>query len=501
MGPYHFVRSLIVLLLASAVSYAAGTPPAPAFATANVYNAPIASEALHTDRSNLIVGVHGWTSAPIYWWLTSTDAWNNPGMKDTLATALGANSGQYDLWGLDWSQGAAAPGFADVAPSTANEINAQLQGEYLARVIADLSYQKVQFMGHSLGGRVVETASAILKQVRPGITLQNTFLDAYTPYNWFRIYGSNATYADSYYTNLDTNSGTLTANQYPSALNVNMNAFVTARPAEYTFGDESWRHNAPHRFYKDTAADPNNAAYAGYGFANSIAGGKPFPPNAASKAAGQNIVLAADGSTTAAPVTSVELRNPVSFPAAASALTGSENLALNEPSDTFTLSAFSAAGNQLGYGNFKIHLDQPVNFFEFNYNWGAIAAGTGRLTFYLRTPSSIPFTSDSNSLLWAMDSVNAFENTTLSTDRIIWTGTFSGLTTTAPLGAGDYTLAFRLDYLSGENVSIQISNIHAALLVPEPAILTLLFAASLALTFHRRSAKPVAPVFSDKFNP
>src|ERR1051325_52054 len=204
MRPQKLI-AITSLLLSTALAHAAPTAAPPAFTTANIYNAPIASETIHNDRANLIIGVHGWTADPNLRRLTGTDVCNNPGMKQTLTTALGANANQYDLWGLDWRQGANS-GISN-GPTTANEINAQLQGQYIAKMIASGNYTNVQLMGHSLGGRVVETASSILKQVRPGIKLQDTFFDAYTPYNWRLVYGSNATYADSYYTNLDTTSG------------------------------------------------------------------------------------------------------------------------------------------------------------------------------------------------------------------------------------------------------------------------------------------------------
>jgi hypothetical protein len=487
------------------------SPAAPAFVTNNVYVAPLASETLHNNRDNIVIGVHGWTSYPQLWWRDGTNSWNNPnaeppnpGMGTTIQEALGANANKWDSWGLDWTQGAAGGG---TAPSTANEINAQLQGQYIAyQVLTNGNYKFIHLMGHSLGARVIETAANIIKQVNPNIVIQTTFFDAYQPYNWGLVFGSSANYSDQYYTTLDNFSGYLTSGQFPNALNVNMDSQVPPRPADYNFStnalnNEYWIHNSPHFWYKATARDSANAMYGGYGFALSKESGNTWPPNNPKFAMGQNVTLNADGSTT-----STQLRPVVDVAASKanlgllnSAITGSANTIIDETANTASISAYaSTATTPVGYVNFAITLTQPANYFQFNYKWLDLLDGTGRLTFnvYSLTGGGFDLKQPFNSLLWATDSTTGFTDTTLSTGKIIWTGTdFFNNPTTLPLPAGSYELRFRLDDLAGTQTSIQIGNIQTGLLaVPEPssALLVLTIGLVMLTARPRRAKTPMA---------
>lgn len=471
----------------------ADTPPASPFVTDNQYHAPIASEALHADRAKIAIGVHGWTSFPEWWWRTGPNSWTQPGVREAIQTAMGDQADQWDLWGLDWREGA---NHGTISPSTESEINAQLQGQYIARVVADGNYSHVHLLGHSLGGRVVETAAGLIRQVKPDATIHVTFLDAYTPYTWSRTYGSTATWAEHYYTSLDNISGSLTAAALPHALNVDMGAHVQDIPDDYVPGDdfrmEYWRHNSPHQFYKRTAADPAGAAWGGYGFGLSRESGRdPWPAADAKFQKQQNVVLAADGSSTRTAISGVieHAGNAFTRGIAESAITGRANASVNEAANTVTLSAFSAADNQMGYVNLRLTTTQPVNFFEFNYEWLGLGGGNGRFTFTLHRDSQIfPPQTAFNHLLWASDSEVGFERS-LSTGRIMWTGLDAAFQpTSAPLAAGTYEMRFRLDYFEGEGISIRIGGIRGGLLaVPGPGAALVLATAALAAR-RRRAA-------------
>ncbi|MBL8746525.1 MAG: hypothetical protein JNK58_09240 [Phycisphaerae bacterium] len=469
-----------------------GTPPASPFVTDNQFHAPIESEALHADRSKIAIGVHGWTSFPEWWWRSGPNSWTQPGVRESIQTALGDQADEWDLWGLDWREGA---NHGTVSPSTEAEINAQLQGQYIARVVADGNYSHVHLLGHSLGGRVVETAAGLIRQIKPDATIHVTFLDAYTPYTWARTYGSTATWAEHYYTSLDNISGSLTATAMPHALNVDMGAHVQEIPDDYVPGDnfrlEYWRHNSPHQFYKRTAADPTGESWGGYGFGLSKESGRdPWPATDDKFARRQNVTLAADGSFTRAAINGVieQPANAITRGMVESAVKGSTNASLNEAQNTVTLSAFSAAGNQMGYVNLSLTTTQPVNFFEFNYEWLGLGGGNGRVTFTLHRDGVIfPPQTAFNHLLWASDSSVGFGQS-LSTGRIMWTGLNNALQPTdEPLAAGTYEMRFRLDYFEGENISIRIGGIRGGLLsVPGPGGFLLLVTAGLAA--HRRRA-------------
>jgi hypothetical protein len=485
---------LLAYAIAPASLSRADTPAAPALVTANIYNAPLPSETLHNDRDNIVIGVHGWTSYPGLWWRDGSNSWNEPGMASALTTALGANASNWDVWGLDWTEGAAGTGGY---PSTTNEINAQLQGQYIAKEVISGNYKFVHLMGHSLGARVIETAANIIKQVRPSITVQTTFFDAYQPYQWGLVFGSSADYADQYYTTLDVFSGNLTAGKFPNALNVNMDAFVQPRPADYNFStdntlnDEYWQHNSPHFWYKATVQAPNNASYGGFGFALSKESGNAWPPKNPKYAVGQDLTLNADGSISAQatlPKVSTVAANAVSVKIQTSGITGSANTITDPVANTVIINAYdSTTATPVGYVNFTLHLAKPVNYFQFNYKWLDLIDGDGRLTFNVYHAGTGFFDPEYTQLLWATDSVNGFDATTLSTGKIIWTGSNG-----ASLAAGDYELRFRLDDLDGTQTSIQIGDIQAGLLVvPEPSSLFLIAVGAIVLWQRDRRTMPL----------
>lgn len=509
------VRALVLFaLMGTAPALWAQSPPPPMFTTANVYhppanNGPTDDESLTPGQKNIVIGVHGWTSYPELWWLNGNNSWNdpeqgNPGMRSAILDALGSDASSWDTWGVNWSEGAAG---GVGAPSTSNEINAQLQGQYIANIVASGDYTTVDLIGHSLGARVIETAAEILRQVKPSIYIQTTFLDAYQPYNWGLIFGSASNFSEQYYTTTDVLSGNLTAGQFPNCLNVNMDAFVQPRPADYVFppapaqlDDEYWQHNSPAFFYRYTALNPTAAQYGGYGYALSPMSGNMNPGANANYATGQNLTLNADGSisnqTKLAPVVDVAA-NKASLNLGTTTSSGNANTIFDTTAGTASLTAYgpsdpSPPATAFSYVDYPITFTQPVNYFQFNYTWLDMIDGDGQFTFYINVPSQILFAPNYDALLWATDSSTGFAGTTLSTGKIIWTGVNgSNQTTTAPLPAGTYELRFRLDTLDGTQSAFQISDFQAGLLaqaVPEPGCL-LMVASAGAFALLRRDRR------------
>jgi pimeloyl-ACP methyl ester carboxylesterase len=464
-----------------------------------VYNAPTPAEARHPGRQGIVIGVHGWTSDPTIWWRDGSKSWNMPGLGTTIRNAL-SDPSAWDVWGLDWTQGAATSGYIDslsAYPLTYNEINAQLQGQYLAKTIADGGYSKVVLLGHSLGGRVIESASTVLSQIAPGTKIETVFLDPYVPYNWNLVYGSTSTYSEQYYTGLDTISGSLTATPLPNALNVDVSAVIPSRPSDWNYygtdvlNNESWNHNGPIFVYKNTVQSPTEDAWGGYGFNLSLTSGVgTWPPTNAQYAMGQNVVLnASSGTTSEALLKTFEVpASAVSRPITGSAITGSANAVVDDVAGLLTLSAYSASGQQMGYASLTLTTTQPINFLQFNYHWINMNAGQGRVTFYLVGPNGV-----GTHLLWASDSVNGFDQD-LSTGKIIWTGTGdTNNPVSTALAPGTYQLQYRLDYLQGEQTSISVDNIKAGLLaMPEPSMVCILLTTGLvAMARRRRAACPI----------
>lgn len=204
-----------------------------------------------TGKPNIVVMVHGWNSS-------ATDWPTSMGSAIVNQLTLAGRANQWDTWSYDWASDASSGG---VTPSEALLRNAQVHGQHLAdwliRQTAGGGYQHVHLMSHSLGGRVIETAAVKLHQV--GLTLHQTFLDAYTPKAWEAVYGENADYAEHYYN--DDVFIIETQDDFANAHNIDVTD--DGGPGGLTFGSG---HSWPYQWYRNTV---NNGGVApqGYGYA------------------------------------------------------------------------------------------------------------------------------------------------------------------------------------------------------------------------------------------
>lgn len=217
-----------------------------------------------SGRDNAVVMVHGWNSDP--------GAWANS-MSSAIVNqlTLAGRADQWDTWSYDWSADADN---GTLGPNATDVRNAQAHGQHLAdwliRQTAGGGYQHVHLMGHSLGARVIDTASVKLRQA--GITLHTTFLDAYTPDNWSDFLGENADYSEHYY-----NEDNFIPDTQDTFVNAH-NADVTDNggPGRNTFGSG---HSWPYNWYRNSVNNGGVAAQ-GYGYALSkeYVGGAWSPP-------------------------------------------------------------------------------------------------------------------------------------------------------------------------------------------------------------------------------
>lgn len=422
----------------------------------NGFNAPTPEFDVVEGRPNVVVAVHGWTSNPGYAFREGTDRWNNPGMRSALdrVVAAHADPDSWDIWGLDWRDGAAIPegSMSKAMPCTANELNAQVQGQWIAKVLLDQGeYEHVHLIGHSLGGRVVETAATMLKQVMPGATIHATFLDAYSAYTWDRVYGSTADFADHYYNNNDW-LVRMTNESFPSALNVDISAIAPPYDPAWEHGRQSWGHNAPVWFYRDTALDPELERYQGYGIALSREHlGESWPPTGEAFARGQLVTLASGAASTRVPVPAAEELAAAAFqPRLATETRTGFGGDVDVTPDGTELRA--TPDSPTSWAVFELETPAEANFLELDFQW-TDTTGEGRLILYV-----------DDEALWATEARTSLGQWA-STGRVMWTGMVVRVPTEASLDEGTHEVAFRLDRREGTRVAIQVRNVRGGMLV------------------------------------
>jgi len=233
------------------------SPPTPDNAiTIQPFTRPTGSTA-----KNAIVLVHGWKDNPSLFTTTNVDPGNltTTNMKAHIEQALAQSglSSDWDVIVYDWSTDAANTS-GTIAPSESCKSKAGLQGQYLANQLKANGYgvdsgSQVHFVAHSLGSKVIDEATRILstykdKQQFEG-AIQETFLDAYTPSDWRFKFGEKATYAEHYFYNKDTFADSYyghTADTLTHAYNEDISSMI-----DYV-GSESQNHKWPVRFYDNT---------------------------------------------------------------------------------------------------------------------------------------------------------------------------------------------------------------------------------------------------------
>lgn len=423
----------------------------------NHFNTPTVEHDRLEGRPNAFVAVHGWTSNPGVAYREGDAPWNSPGLRSSLERLLESRNEaeDWDIWGVDWREGAAVceAAMGSAMPCTQNEINAQVQGQWIAKVLAEQNqYEHVHLLGHSLGGRVIESASTMIRQVMPGATIHTTFLDAYSPYTWDHVYGSTADFADHYH-NANDWLVRMTNEAFPSALNVDISAIAPPYNSNWEHGRQSWGHNAPVFFYRDTMLDPELGRYYGYGMALSRevlgeawpAAGEPFARNQV-----VTLVQGADPQRREEPAHVV--REGSEFTARISADDLEDVRGTVDTGESRTQLS-GTEESSIAIAIFQFETPAEANFLEFDFLWSN-TSGEGRLVFYV-----------DDEALWGTETRVGFDRW-LSTGKVMWTGMLARIPIETSLDPGTHEIAFRLERLDGSSVAIQVRNVRGGMLAP-----------------------------------
>lgn len=488
-------------LLAVSLVHAADppAPPSPGAAPNRGYTFPDLP-AKSVVSKNLTVLIHGANSNPTVW---------ADGMRTAINGKL-ANANDWNLISYNWQAEANASATGGV-PAVSNLRNAQAHGQNLADYILNQmgqggGYEHVHFISHSLGGRVVESATIALMQ---GLANNNndlgkmpivhtTFVDAYTPLDWDAVYGKYATWAEHYWSQdlLDTNDS------YYHAANFNITA-VDPDPNRGLFNivnDHQW----PHEWYRRTV-DNFNLATPNATQADQIAQdrGLGFP---LSKEAG-HAAWGVGGNNAPRPLhklTTVPADKDAPLPAAVDVaekkLTHSKfkiaeinrsttgTITIPQPDD-LTISA--PANNGTAWINVKINVpdrwDKKINFFEFDFDFTSAANADGILAFHLDHLAADKELDQNNKRffdLFERFTVDPLKEGTRQASREIF---FPG-----PLSKGMHTLGLRLDSAAvATSLALYDLRLGSTLTaIPEPATsLLLVMAAGVLLTALRRRTR------------
>jgi len=465
-----WMRATVLLLLGAAAPLQAQTPPAPANPNLNnTFNTP---PVFTGNKNSISVAIHGYTSSPAQW---------STAFEQSIANLYG---NKWDTWAFDWSQDAAGTAYA---PTTTNIINAQLQGQFLAKTIIDDGYTNVHLYGHSLGGRVVQTAATILAQAPDAPKVQTTFLDPYTPSNWNLIYGTNAAWSDEI---VNTTDWAGTNSYLPNASNVDVTAagplpkaqslpnFTNQQQVDAWSAANTAGHSWPYQWYQNTISNynANNPGYSGLGFGQSMeAQGANWPPNSKP---GSVTVMAQDGKTIASTsqLAAVGTINMQSLDP------GSANAVLNKSSDNVEVGENSISidtdANDNEWVNLSLNLTAPINYIDFKFDFST--DDDGALSMRI-----------DNSLLWAGLDEFALTDDDEDSGPIM-------MTSLSGLKAGQHTLSFRLDTSGDEDSDVDLSDITMGQLVaPEPSTLAVASAAA-AILARRRTRQNLVGTFGGK---
>ena len=412
-----------VFISASYAQLGQTAPPSPNLN--NVFNAPPVGAL--TGNHDLVVTVHGYDSSPA--------VWAQPMLNDILGQVP---NDTWDTWALDWSQDAKA-GFPNLGPTTTQIINAQLQGQYLAHTILSGNYQEVHLLGHSLGGRVIQSAATVLSQAPNAPTIQTTFLDPYTPTSWNFVYGTNATWSDE----IVNTSDYLNTNSYlPNSFDVDVTPAFTGSGLD---AGHSW----PYQWYDNTvnSYSATQQTYSGLGFGLSQeVGGANWPAGNPPRGTVDLLNRAGTG------VASVFALNPTKVVNPLTLNPGGQAAVLAKSSDKVVLGdnliTMHTSNNMNEWVNLAFNPTAPTNFVDFKFDFSTQEDGT--LSVWL-----------DNSMIYAALDPFALTNT--------WED--SGLITFNTIAPGQHVLSYRLDAGPSDGGStVGLMDINAgAIVVPEPA--------------------------------
>ncbi len=457
-------------LVAAVVSAAHGQPPATDLN--RVFNDPTVS---NPAADHLVVLVHGAASTP--------GAWAED-MAVDISNTFEALPDQWDVWEYDWQQDAATP----IPPNQRALVSAKGHGQHLAGEILDGNYDYVHLVGHSLGGRVIQSASQVLAEAG-GTDVHLTFLDAYTPSPvWVRTYGQDALYAEHYFSN--ETLVVFTNNAYPNAFNVDISALDTdpnraipssgaCNPFSPNFdrvacaNANADNHEWPHEWYRQTITNPQPADL-GLGYAQSKEGGGTFlglDPPAPPQFVGTKTTLFPDMGPTVTNVPELDkILGPQLNPAASNPVPSAQDGTVVFDNDSIDLTATAGTPASLTVTIDLTGLD-GVNSLEFDFDFFDEGPQDGVLTVFTEN----------------QETHQVWQRFALGPEQ------FSGeiILNTALADQDMLDLTFRLDVAGGAGSFVHIDDIFPGSVVPEPSSWILLSIAMAILAvraarIHRR---------------
>lgn len=237
---------------------------APQQATRTEYTAlPVQSNA-----TGLILIAHGTDSSPANW-------------PSDLATRIQNRltdrgmTGEWDVVAYDWSELADTGGAGIDIPGPLNLEHVRQRaignGLGLGSMIEAYGYANVHLIGHSNGVWLVDSAAQRIKALAPTVSVQTTFLDAYTPFGiGDSSLGASANWADQYFTEGDL---PFTDTHLDNAFNVEITD-LDPEPNANVINRHGWAHE----WYRQTV-DPFDAIGQGWGFQRSLAESGPDGPD------------------------------------------------------------------------------------------------------------------------------------------------------------------------------------------------------------------------------
>ncbi len=371
---------------------------------------------------------------------------------------------------------------------SASLVSAKAHGQHLASEIIDGNYDYVHLVAHSLGGRVIQSASQVLAEAG-GTDVHLTFLDAYSPNPvWTRTFGQQALYAEHYFSFegfvVHTNTAFPHAfNADISALDIDPNRAIASssvcKPGSDDFdftactNAQANNHEWPHEWYRQTITNPQ-AADLGLGYPQSKEGGGAFlnlDPPAPPQFDGTKMTLFP---STPPLVTNVdELEKTLGAqlnPAASNPVPSAQDGTVDFDNESIDLTATPGTPASL-----TVTLDvtklEGLNSLEFNFDFLDEGAQDGVLTVFTE----------------GLETHQIWQRFALDQEQ------FSGeifLDSAALANNNMLDLTFRLDVAGGAGSFVHIDDIYPGLVIPEPSSVSSfgLGMALLFVCFRRRVA-------------
>ncbi len=235
------------------------------------------------EATGLILITHGTNSNPASWG-------EDLAAKIQARLEAAETNAQWDIVVLDWEdittpngvQHGAKTVWFDGTPFETVRQNAMTIGGRLGKQISDEGYAKVHFIGHSNGCWLNDRAADKLRKVNAGVTIQQTFLDAYLPLNDknepIKIkddLGDTANFAIHYVDNrelkLDDKTYNYTNADLKHAYNLDITSLDPDEPQ--SFPDFLDYHSWAHEWYRKTAKETPELAH-GWGYLRSLESGQ-----------------------------------------------------------------------------------------------------------------------------------------------------------------------------------------------------------------------------------